>query len=120
MSNARAPAVESEDGVTVIHLGPEYENLDESLLEELRSVILEVAESASPPRVVLDLSHTKFFGSAFIEIMFRAWNRLNARNGTFALSGLTPYCAEIIQITHLDRLWTVYDDRRSAVAELRV
>jgi anti-anti-sigma factor len=118
MTETRAPRVESQDGVTVIQLGPEYENLDESLLDELRTSILEVAETASPPKVVLDLSHTKFFGSAFIEIMFRAWSRVKARGGTFAISGLTKYCAEIVQVTHLDRLWTVYVDRDSAVSSL--
>ncbi|MBA3314171.1 MAG: STAS domain-containing protein [Planctomycetaceae bacterium] len=118
MSETRAPEVETQSGVTVIHLGREYENLDESLLDELRSVILDVAETAVPPKVVLALSHTKFFGSAFIEIMFRAWKRVQARGGTFAISGLTEYCAEIVEVTHLDRLWTVYADRKTAVAAM--
>ncbi len=120
MSEARAPAVATQDGVTVIRLGPEYENLDESRLEDLRASILEVAETADPPLVVLDLSHTKFFGSAFIEVMFRAWKRLDVRNGTFALAGLTPYCAEVVQVTHLDRLWNVYNDSENAVTALKV
>lgn len=119
MSETRAPAVDTQDGVTVIHLGPEYENLDESRLDELRSSILDIAETATPPLVVLDLSHTKFFGSAFIEIMFRAWKRVDVRGGTFALSGLTPYCAEVVQVTHLDRLWSIYGDRDGAVAALK-
>ncbi|HEX6984194.1 MAG TPA: STAS domain-containing protein [Planctomycetaceae bacterium] len=119
MSQTRAPAVETQDDVTVIHLGREYENLDESLLDELRSAILDAADTAAPPKVVLDLSHTKFFGSAFIEIMFRAWKRVEGRGGTFALSGLTPYCAEIVEVTHLDRLWNVYPDREAAVAALK-
>ena len=118
MSQACAPRIDRRDGVTVIGLGPEYENLDESLLDGLRANILEATDAADPPRVVLDLSHTKFFGSAFIEIMFRAWNRVNARGGTFALSGLTPYCAEIIEVTHLDRLWKIFPDRDAAVAAL--
>ena len=119
MAESRAPAVEAQQGVTVIQLGPDYENLDESLLDELRASILDVAETATPPRVVLDLSHTKFFGSAFIEIMFRAWKRLESRGGRFGLSGLTPYCAEVVEVTHLDRLWKVYPDRAAAVASLK-
>ncbi len=119
MPATRAPAVETQHGVTVIQLGPEYENLDESLLDELRASILDVAETADPPKVVLDLSHTKFFGSAFIEIMFRAWKRVDARGGTFALSGLTTYCAEIVEVTHLDRLWTIYPGREAAVTALK-
>lgn len=119
MPATRAPTVETQDGVTVIHLGREYESLDESLLEELRAAILDVAETADPPKVVLDLAHTKFFGSAFIEVMFRAWKRVDARGGTFALSGLTRYCAEIVEVTHLDRLWKVYATRDMAVAALK-
>jgi anti-anti-sigma factor len=69
--------------------------------------------------VVLDLSHTRFFGSAFIELLFRAYNRVNEREGgVFALSGLTEYCAEVIAVTHLDRLWKVYPTRAAAVKAL--
>jgi anti-anti-sigma regulatory factor len=68
---------------------------------------------------VLDLSHTKFFGSAFIEIMFRAWNRLGSRpGGSFAISGLTPYCSEVIATTHLDRLWPIFDTQDDAVRHM--
>ena len=105
--------------MSVISLGPEYENLDQNVLEELRATILQVAENADPPLVVLDLSHTKFFGSAFIEILFRAWNRMNSRpGGKFCISGLTAYCAEVIEVTHLDQLWTIYKTREEAVAAL--
>lgn len=118
MSESRAPRIETEQGVTVISLGPEYESLDESLLDELRDAILNVADTATPAKVALDLAHTKFFGSAFIEIMFRAWKRLKSRGGIFAISGLTPYCAEVVTVTHLDRLWTIYDNREQAVREM--
>lgn len=120
MSDAGSPQVFKQDEVTVIALGPEYENLDEHLLEDLKESILAAAREAVPPLVVVDLSHTKFFGSAFIEILFRAWNRLNARDGgQFAISGLTPYCAEVIEVTHLDQLWHVYQTRDDAVRALK-
>jgi anti-anti-sigma factor len=109
MSSTRAPQIARQQGVTVISLGPEYENLDEPVLEELRDSMLDAL-------VVLDLSHTKFFGSAFIEVLFRTWNRLNSREGgRFCLCGLTPYCAEVIEVTHLDRLWRITSTRDEAV-----
>lgn len=120
MSNNNPVDVTREDDVTVIALGPEYENLDEHLLDELREEILKVTDEAKPPLVVLDLSHTKFFGSAFIEILFRTWKRLNERDGgKFAISGLTPYCREVIEITHLNELWSVYETRSDAVAAMK-
>ena len=119
MTTQRSPQVTQQSGVTVISLGPEYENLDDHTLDEVREVILKATAEADPPLVVLDLSHTKFFGSAFIEILFRAWNRVNNRErGKFCISGLTPYCAEVIEVTHLDRLWTIFKTRDEAVKAL--
>ncbi|MCH8830403.1 MAG: STAS domain-containing protein [Planctomycetes bacterium] len=119
MSN-RTPDVSQQDGVTVIALGPEYENLDEHLLDELQRSILAVVDEAKPPRIVLDLSHTQFFGSAFIEVLFRAWNRINSREGgRFSVSGLTPYCAEVVSITHLDQLWQIHKSKEEAVAAFK-
>jgi len=114
-----SPAVCVENGVTVIALGPEFENLDETLLDQVRDALLDVSVTSDPPRVVIDLSHTRFFGSSFIEVLFRLWTRLNARpGGKFAISGLTPYCADVLHITHLDTLWSVYPDRAAAIQAL--
>ena len=119
MTATRNPTISRDHDVTVVALGPEYESLDEFELDDLRDALLKIASTADPPRVVLDLSHTRFFGSAFIELLFRAWNRLNSRNsGKFAISGLTPYCKEVIEITHLDQLWDVYDTTQQAVKAL--
>ncbi len=119
MTQDRSPNISRRSGVTIVALGPGYENIDESYLDELTKVILDVASSADPPHVVLDLADTQFFGSSFIEVLFRAWNRLNAREGgRFALSGLTKYCREVIDTTHLDRLWRVYANVDEAVEAL--
>ena len=100
------PEIVKEGQVTVVALGPEYENLDEPRLDALTDVLLQVAETASPPIVVLDLSHTSFFGSAFIEVIFRMWNRLS------------EYCTEVLEVTHLDQLWETFDTRDAAIKAL--
>ena len=116
--NAQAPEVIEECGVTIVALGPEYENLDEPLLERLRTSILEAADRADPPRMLIDLSHTKFFGSAFIEILVEAWKRVRERGGVFSLCGVAPYCAEVLRVTRLDRVWAMYPTRDEAVRAL--
>lgn len=119
MPSSRVPEITKQKRVTVIALGPEYDSLDEHGLDDLKDVMLDVSQTADPPLVVLDLSHTKFFGSAFIEILFRTWNRLNARDGgRFAISGLTEYCREVIEVTHLNRLWEFFDTCDEAVTAL--
>jgi anti-anti-sigma factor len=119
MTETTSPKIEHRDSLTIIHLGEEYENLDESALESLRELLLKAVDEADPPKVILDLSHTTFFGSSFIELIFRAWNRAQSRpGGIFVISGLTKYCREVIAITHLDQLWKLYDNVDDAVAAL--
>lgn len=118
MPPSLTPDITVENGVTVVALGPAFENLDEHLLDSVRDVLMEVSNRATPPKVVIDLSHTKFFGSSFIEVLFRLWNRLNTRDGGFAIAGLTPYCAEVLTITHLDTLWKIFPLREDAVRAL--
>lgn len=119
MADSRSLQVTKTQGVTIIALGPEYENLDEWDLDDVRNGILDATKDLDPPRVVLDLSHTKFFGSSFIEVLFRVWNRMKSlENGRFAISGLTPYCAEVLEVTHLNQLWEIFDTKEDAIKTL--
>lgn len=117
---AKTPSVTREQGVTVIALGTEYENLSDSELDELKTVLVDAVSRAEPPLIVLNLSHLRFFGSAFIEALFRAWNQLNVRPGAkFCLSGLSSHCREVVEITHLDQLWPIFPTWEEAVEALR-
>ena len=50
------------DGVTVIILGEQYDNLDEPALLAAADELLEIARTADPPQIVVDMGRTKFFG----------------------------------------------------------
>jgi len=120
MLPANAPSITRELGVTVIAIGPEYENLTDAELESLKSGLLSTAVEADPPLVVLDLSRMRYFGSSFIEALIRVWNHLNARpGGRMSLCGLTSNCREVVGLTHLDQLWSVFETREEAVRSLR-
>lgn len=109
------PRVHEQDGVAVLDFGPGSHTLDETTLNTLQDDIL-AASNVDPPLLVVDLSHVEFFGSSFIETLFRLWSRLNGRQGKFALCGLSPYCREVIMVTNLNRLWTIYDSVDEAIA----
>ena len=119
MAGNREPQIIKRNGVTVIALGSGFDNLDEAASERLRDPILTATANADPPLVVIDMLHTEFFGSSFIEVLFRVWNRMNAIDGgDFAISGLSSYCKEVLQVTHLDELWKIYDSCDDAVKAL--
>lgn len=116
MVAAVSPVIHKHGDVTVISFGPQFETLDEFTLDQIRDFVLDAAKSANPPKVVIDLSYTKFFGSSFIEVLFRVWNRVNAAGGKFALAGLTSYCREVLEVTHLDKLWPLMPNEEEAVS----
>lgn len=112
------PQVHRQDGVAVLDFGPGSHSLDESVLAVLQDKILE-ASNVDPPLLVVDLSRVDFFGSSFIEILFRLWSRLNGRHGRFTLCGLSEYCREVIEVTKLNELWTIFDTLDEAVAAVK-
>lgn len=111
--------IATEEGVTIVRLGPEYSSLYEGVLSELKHLI-ELAETVMPPRLVLDLGNTKYFGSAFIGFAVTLASRLRAREGgRFALSSLTPFARMALQTTRSDLLLELYDSSEAAVAAMK-
>jgi len=108
--------VQIQTGVTIVEFGQEQRQLDELHLEKIGRQLITLAQSASPPRLVLDMALTEFFGSSFIEILLLVWKAIESRpDGKFAISGLQPYCREVLEVTHLDRLWPLPNTRAEAI-----
>jgi anti-anti-sigma factor len=108
-----------QDGVTVVVLGEEYDNLEEMVLERASKHLLEIAKSAEPPLILIDMTKTKFFGSAFLGTLFRVWRRLSARNGKMAVCCATGVVAEVLEVTQANRLWAQHDTREAAITDLK-
>ena len=107
------------DGVTVIILGEQYDNLDEPSLRAAAEELLEIAQTSDPPLIVVDMGRTNFFGSAFLGTLFRVWRRLTSRGGKMCVCGATGPCAEVLEITQVDRLWDLHKTREAAVESLK-
>jgi len=107
--------IHREPNATVLELGPSYASLDLKALTELGEVLLSEATYADPPYLVLDLSQTSFVGSAFIELLVRAWKRISHRGGTMAVCGAQPFCVEVLKAAHLDSLWPSFPTRQGAL-----
>jgi len=111
--------IDSESDVTVVTFGPSLEHLDDHAVMEHQELLLATARDASPPRLVFDLSNVRLFGSTFIEVIFRVSHQVDAGNDShFALCGLSPYCLEVLQVTHLDQLWAIHPTRSEAIEQI--
>ena len=111
--------ISHEDGVVIALLGDEYDNLDVPGLEAAGNVLLELAQTAVPPQIVIDMQHTEFFGSAFLGILFRTWQRLSLRNGKMACCNARDVCGDVLNVTQVGKLWAVCPSRDAAIRAVK-
>ena len=110
------PLTEIQDrDVTIVVFGTDQKQIVETNVTDLGKKLSEIADKLTKPQLVLDLANTEFFGSSFIEVLFRVWKRLSGKPGSkLAIVGLQPYCREVIAATRLDTFWQIYDTRQAA------
>lgn len=111
------PELIQQDGVTVIRYRPSVSTITEDIIGVSREPVLQAADTPAA-RVVVDLSGVEFFSSSFIDLLFQLWRKLNANGGRFALCHLHDYCREILQVTNLDKIWTIRDTLDQAIANV--
>lgn len=105
-------------GVTVVRLGADLDSLYESELVRLQSV-RDLADSASPPFMLIDLSNTRYFGSAFIGFLIAIANRLKERgDGRLGLCGLAPFARMALEKTKSETILALFGTSEEGVAEL--
>ena len=118
-SDSTAGALLSQSGDwTILQFDESMEHIVESNVEEARDHLVQAAAAAlqnTPAKLLVNLSGVGFFGSSFIEGLFRAWKTLKSADGTFAISNCHEHCREVLTVTRLTDLWTIYDDHTDAV-----
>jgi anti-anti-sigma factor len=97
----------------------EYGSLDPSKLVRLRRLLLYLAVHTTAERVVLGLTNVQFFGAGFVGVLVDTWDQLRKVDRRLALCGLTPYCARLIRIMHLDKLFDIHSERETAPTRVR-
>jgi anti-anti-sigma factor len=115
---ASSPQVETHADATIVRFSGEYDALDEKRLADAERTLLQAVEGAVRPLVVIDLAATRYMGSAFIELLSRAWQRICHRQGQMVLCGVQPFCADVLRAAGLDRLWPSHADCKAALAAM--
>ena len=119
MADDEQIAVSVESGVTVVRLGTDFASIYESDLARLDG-LRELADTATPARMVIDLANTRYFGSAFISFLMATAGRLKDRgNGQLGISGVKPFATMALEATKADTLLGLFDSVEAAVEALR-
>lgn len=104
MNSIAPPEVLHINGVTIVRPGADYSNLFESLLDRL-AIVQDLAASVNPPRLLMDMQHVRFIGSAFLGRMVQACKTLSARDGgQLGLCNLSAFCSAAFSTAKLDSM----------------
>ncbi|MBI1314344.1 STAS domain-containing protein [bacterium] len=118
MSESTFFTTEETRGVTIVHLPDDYTSAYESTLVDLQG-IPELARKIEPPRLIIDLRHVKYIGSAFIGFLISLSTQLQSRpNGRLALSGVAPFIRMALESTRSDLLFEIHDTLEEAIESL--
>ena len=110
------PEVLRVGDITVIAPGPAYEHIYENMLGAFEGLI-QVAEEAEPPLLLVDLANTRHAGSAFLGFLMRLSGRVTQQTaGRFGVCSATPFCRTVIKTTRMDTVRELFDTRDEAVA----
>ena len=112
--------ITNRDEVTVFQLRGDYGSLDEEPIGSIDAALSQHVDTADQPRVVLDMSRTRYFGVDFMNVLTHISERVSDRHGHMALCGLTPFCADVLSKAHLDTKFVAHatcDEAVAAVAD---
>jgi anti-sigma B factor antagonist len=79
---------------------------------------LEANVTGSPRRVVVEMEAVQFLDSTGLGVLVSLM-KLMAPNGGLAITGAQPAVRRLLQITQLDKVFRLFDDRQAAEAALR-
>lgn len=103
-------AIDSVEGVKVIHVGGE---LDVYTAPELKEILAEAVEGRD--RFVLDLSQVQFIDSTGLGVLVASQKQAQASSSDFHLVLDDPYLLKIFRITGFDGVFSIFPQVADAV-----
>ena len=97
----------------------QYRSLDNVSTERLQEEVTAAAGQARDLPVILDLAKLRFMPSLSIGALVNLARECRENNQRFALAGVQPQIREALAVTRLDKLFEMYDDVDSAIAQVR-
>ena len=101
-------------GVTVV-LFLDVEIVDDITLNAVRDELYQLADPATKPRLVLNLSKVKKFSTMLIATLVGLKSRLKKVKGEMKICCIAPHLMDAVKILRLDREFDIYPEEQAAV-----
>lgn len=110
--------IQRHGDLAIIVPASEVESMEWELIEQAAEIVLLPLKKQPASGVIVDLSQVAFFGSVFLSFLLRCHKLVKEKGGEMVLCGVSPRAKELLEVTALDTIWAIYDDRNEAIRAL--
>lgn len=100
------------DNYVILHL--QEEKLNSIIAPDLKSAMI-MYNAQGQRNIILDLSEVKFADSSGLSALLRANSLCSSAQGLFVLFGISDNVRNLINITHLDRVFNILPTQQEAI-----
>ena len=110
--------VEQVGPTMVVTPTDDLRELEFDRIEDGAAEVFQALEKGHAKNVVIDLHHTSYYGSTALSFFVKLWKRVKTDGGQMVLCGVSDQEQEVLQATHLDKLWPQSPDRARALTRI--
>ena len=93
--------------------------LDYQRIQEDGKQVLDLLNANAIKYVILDFAKTDYYGSTALGFFLKFWKAVRTSSGRMAFCNVSDLEKQILEITHLDRLWPICSSRTEALEAVR-
>jgi anti-sigma B factor antagonist len=105
-------ATKLHDNYVILQL--QEDKLSTALAPSLKSAMV-MLNTQGYRNMILDLSEVQYADSSGLSALLRANSLCDSAGGLFVVFGLNPHVLKLIEITHLDRVFTILPTQQEAI-----
>lgn len=88
---------------------------DVEMINAVSSRIKGYIKEKQPQKIIFDFGDVKFFSSKLLGLLLDIRARLRSYDGRVILSSINPQLYRVFKITNLDRIFSFFPDKQSAI-----
>jgi anti-anti-sigma factor len=92
--------------------------VDPKIGPDVRDALLELADKESGQKIILNFQNVQVLSSAPIGTLVNLRNQLDSAGGCLALCRLDADIREILQLTRVEDLFSIFDNEQAAIDSL--
>ena len=105
------------DDVVLVEL-TDRKILDEPVIAEIADHLYKLVAEAGTPKLVVNFVHVTNMSSGALGVLITLNKRILEQGGQLRLCNIHPSIYEVFAITRLNEVFTICEDRESAIREL--